>query len=165
MKTLFLLRHAKSSWKDDNLDDIDRPLKKRGLGDAQMIGKVIRQKEISFDQIVSSPAERAKQTTQLVAMSAGSQAEIKYDERIYEAGMRRLLTLISKLDNAANTVLLVGHNPGFEELLKTLTGEAHSMPTAALAGIEFELDDWSQVKARTGKLTLLLTPRELRNES
>ena len=165
MKTLFLLRHAKSSWKDDNLDDIDRPLKKRGLGDAQMIGKVIRQKEISFDQIVSSPAERAKQTTQLVAMSAGSQAEIKYDERIYEAGMRRLLTLISRLDNAANSVLLVGHNPGFEELLKTLTGEAHSMPTAALAGIEFELDDWSQVKARTGKLTLLLTPRELRNQS
>ncbi|HKP38790.1 MAG TPA: histidine phosphatase family protein [Pyrinomonadaceae bacterium] len=165
MKTLFLLRHAKSSWKDDTLDDIDRPLKKRGLGDAQLIGKVIRQKEINFDLVLSSPAERARQTTQLVSMASGNQAEIKYDERIYEAGMRRLLTLISRLDNAASTVLLVGHNPGFEELLKTLTGEIHGMPTAALAGIEFEVDDWALVKARTGKLTLLLTPKELRDES
>src|SRR6185295_19919686 len=98
MKTLFLLRHAKSSWKDDTLDDVDRPLKKRGLGDAQLIGKVIRQKEINFDLIVSSPAERARQTTELVSMASGNHAEIKYDERIYEAGMRRLLTLISRLD-------------------------------------------------------------------
>jgi phosphohistidine phosphatase len=165
MKTLFLLRHAKSSWKDDNLEDFDRPLKKRGLGDAQLMGKLLRQREIGLDLVISSSAERARQTTQLVLMSAGLQVEVRYDDRIYEAGMRRLLTLISRLDNQANSVMLVGHNPGFEELLKTLTGEVHSMPTATLAGIEFDVDDWSQVKARTGRLTLLLTPKELRKKS
>ena len=164
MKTLFLLRHAKSSWKDDNLEDFDRPLKKRGLGDAQLMGKLLRQREIGLDLVISSSAERARQTTQLVLMSAGLQVEVRYDDRIYEAGMRRLLTLISRLDNQANSVMLVGHNPGFEELLKTLTGEVHSMPTATLAGIEFDVDDWSQVKARTGRLTLLLTPKELRKQ-
>jgi phosphohistidine phosphatase len=164
MKTLFLLRHAKSSWKDDALSDFDRPLKNRGLGDAQLIGKLIRQREIPFDLVISSSAERARQTTQLVLMSADRQVETRFDERLYEAGMRRLLTLISRLDNQANAVMLVGHNPGFEELLKTLTGEEHGMPTAALAGIEFEVDDWSQVKARTGKLTLLLTPKELKKQ-
>jgi phosphohistidine phosphatase len=165
MKTLYLLRHAKSSWKDDTLDDFERPLKKKGLGDAQLVGKVIRQREIGLDLVISSSAERARQTTQLVLMSADKQVELKFDERLYEAGMRRLLTLISRLDNQANSVMLVGHNPGFEELLKTLTGETHTMPTAALAGIEFDVDDWSQVKARTGRLTLFLTPKDLKNES
>jgi phosphohistidine phosphatase len=165
MKTLFLLRHAKSSWKDDNLDDFERPLKKKGLGDAQLMGKLIRQREIGLDLVISSSAERARQTAQLVLMSAGLQVEVRYDDRIYEAGMRRLLTLVSRLDNQANSVMLVGHNPGFEDLLKTLTGETHSMPTATLAGIEFDVDDWSQIKARTGRLTLLLTPKELRKQS
>ena len=98
-------------------------------------------------------------------MSADKQVELKFDERLYEAGMRRLLTVVRRLDNQASSVMLVGHNPGFEELLKTLTGEVHTMPTAALAGIEFDVDDWSQVKARTGRLTLFLTPKELKNES
>src|SRR6185436_6271430 len=97
-------------------------------------------------------------------MSAGLQVEVRYDDRIYEAGMRRLLTLVSRLDNQANAVMLVGHNPGFEELLKTLTGEVHAMSTAALAGIEFEVDDWSQIKARMGKLTLFITPKELKSQ-
>ena len=165
MKTLFLLRHAKSSWKDDNLDDFERPLKKKGLGDAQLMGKLIRQREIGLDLVISSSAERARQTAQLVLMSAGLQVEVRYDDRIYEAGMRRLLTLVSRLDNQANSVMLVGHNPGFEDLLKTLTGEIHSMPTATLAGIEFDVDDWGQIKARSGRLTLLLTPKELRKQS
>jgi phosphohistidine phosphatase len=129
------------------------------------MGKLLRQREIGLDLVISSSAERARQTTQLVLMSAGLQVEVRYDDRIYEAGMRRLLTLISRLDNQANSVMLVGHNPGFEELLKTLTGEVHSMPTATLAGIEFDVDDWSQAKARTGRLTLLLTPKELRKQS
>ena len=165
MKTLFLLRHAKSSWKDDNLDDFERPLKKKGLGDAQLMGKLIRQREIGLDLVISSSAERARQTAQLVLMSAGLQVEVRYDDLIYEAGMRRLLTLVSRLDNHANSVMLVGHNPGFEDLLKTLTGEIHSMPTATLAGIEFDVDDWGQIKARSGRLTLLLTPKELRKQS
>ena len=165
MKTLFLLRHAKSSWKDGALNDFERPLKKKGLGDAQLVGKLIRQRELGFDLVISSPAERARQTTQLVVMSAGLQAEVRFDEKVYEASMRRLLTLITRLENTANAVLLVGHNPGLEELLKTLTGEEHTMSTAALAGIEFDVDEWSQVKARTGKLTLFLTPKELKRQS
>jgi len=164
MKTLFLLRHAKSSWKDDTLNDFERPLKKRGLADAQLIGKLIRQRDLPLDLVISSSAERARQTTQLVLMSADRQVEAKFDERLYEAGMRRLLTLVSRLDNQANAVMLVGHNPGFEELLKTLTGEVNAMSTAALAGIEFDVDDWSLIKARTGKLTLFITPKELKSQ-
>lgn len=161
MKTLLLLRHAKSSWKDATLADFERPLSGRGLKAAPLIGRYLRRKKIRPDLILSSPAERARQTTALVIEAAKLNAELRYDERIYEASARRLLEIISQIEESANTVLLVGHNPGMEELLAGLTGESQTMPTAALAEISLDIDKWSKARERSGHLEWIVKPKEL----
>src|SRR5216684_7088 len=118
MKTLLLLRHAKSSWKDTSLRDFDRPLNNRGIEAAQLIGKYTHQKKIQTELAISSPAERARQTAELVMKSARLKAELRFDERIYEASVARLLEVVSQIEDSANTVILVGHNPGFEGLFE-----------------------------------------------
>jgi phosphohistidine phosphatase len=161
MKILFLLRHAKSSWDDPNLSDFDRPLNKRGLKTAPKMGAVMRKRKLQPDLILSSPAARAKETTRLVCEAAGLTTEVQYDQRIYEASVDRLLKIVSLIDESANTALLIGHNPGFEELLTALTGESQRMPTAALAYIELEVEKWSNVSAGSGKLAWLVKPKDL----
>ena len=162
MKTLMLLRHAKSDWDDASLSDFDRPLAARGKRDAPRVGKALRKRGSLPDLIISSPAARAKATVEAVIKTAKLEGDLQFDEAIYGASSAELMRLIRRLRDNISCSLLVGHNPGFEDLLKTLTGEINGMPTGALAGIEFDVDDWSQVKARTGKLTLLLTPKELK---
>lgn len=164
MKTLLLLRHAKSSWKDTSLGDIDRPLKKRGIEDAQLIGRFIPKKKIQPDLVLSSPAERARQTAALILESARLNVELRYDDRIYEASARRLLEVVSQIEDTANTVMMVGHNPGFEELFEALTGEARSFPTASLACIELSIDNWSKARVGVGLLKWLTSPKELRGD-
>lgn len=164
MKTLLLLRHAKSSWKDGDAKDFDRPLNQRGLKAAPAIGRLIRKRKLQPDLVLSSPAERARQTTQLVIEAAGLKTELRYDERIYEASVARLLGVVSELDDEAGIVMLVGHNPGFEELVEVLTSEAHRLPTAALACIELDIEKWNKVKADTGRLEWLVKPKELKSK-
>lgn len=164
MKTLLLLRHAKSSWKDDAMRDFDRPLNQRGLKTAPVIGKLIKKRKLQPDLVLSSPAERARQTTQLVIEAAGLKTELRYDERIYEASVARLLEIVSQIDDEANMVMLVGHNPGFAELLEVLTGEAHNLPTAALACIELNIEKWNKVRAGAGHLEWLVKPKELKSK-
>jgi phosphohistidine phosphatase len=161
MKTLLLLRHAKSSWNDATLSDFERPLNGRGLKAAPLMGRFLRRKKIQPDLILSSPAERARQTATLVVEAAKITAERRYDERIYEASAARLLEIISQIEENANIVLLVGHNPGLEELLARLTGESQNMPTAALASIILEADKWNKVRERNGRLEWLVKPKEL----
>ena len=161
MKTLLLLRHAKSSWKDASLRDFDRPLNQRGLKAAPMVGRLMRKRKLRPDLVLSSPAERAKETTQLVIESAGLTNETRYDRAIYEASARRLLEIVSEIEDAVNTAMLVGHNPGFEDLLEGLTGETNHMSTAALACVELKIEKWSAVSAGSGKLEWLLKPKEL----
>jgi phosphohistidine phosphatase len=163
MKTLFLLRHAKSSRDDPSLTDFDRPLNERGTKDAQLTGKYIGQKKIKADLVISSSAERARQTTELVLKSAGLKIELKFDKRIYEASVRSLLSLVSQIEDTANAVILVGHNPGFEELFEALTGEASDLRTASLACIELSVEKWSRVRAGVGNLKWLMAPKELRH--
>ena len=162
MKTLLLLRHAKSSKDDPNLKDFDRPLNERGTKDAQLIGKYIGQQKIKADLVISSPAERARQTTELVLKSAGLKIELKFDKRIYEASVRSLLNVISQIEDTANAVILVGHNPGFEELLEALTGVARDLPTASLACIELSVEKWSKARTGVGNLKWVVAPKELR---
>lgn len=163
MKTLLLLRHAKSSWKDNGLRDFDRPLNQRGLKAAPAMGKLIRKRKLEPDLALSSPAERARQTSQLVLEAAGLKTEVRFDERIYEASVTRLLEIISQIDDEANVAMLVGHNPGFEELQEALTGEAHSFPTAALACIEVNIEKWHKIRAGVGRLEWLVKPKELKS--
>jgi len=163
MKTLLLLRHAKSSWKDTNARDFDRPLNQRGLKAAPAVGRLIRKRKLQLDLVLSSPAERARQTTQLVLEAAGLKTELRYDERIYEASSARLFEIVSQIDDEADIVLLVGHNPGLEDLLAALTGEARSFPTAALAFIALDIEKWNKVRAGGGQLESLAKPKELKS--
>jgi len=152
MKTLLLLRHAKSSWDDSGLKDFERPLNNRGLQAAPAIGRFLRQQKLQPHLILSSPAERARQTASLVTETARLTADLRYDERIYEASLERLMEVLAQIEDAAEVVMLVGHNPGLEELLEHLTGEAQRMPTAALASISLELDKWGKVREHAGRL-------------
>jgi len=163
MKTLLLLRHAKSSREDSSLQDFDRPLNERGKKDAPLIGKYCRKQKIKADLAVSSPAERARQTAELVLKSAGLKVELRFDQRIYEASLRRLLDVISQIEDTVSTLIMVGHNPGFEELFEALTGQAHDLPTASLACIELSVEKWSEVRAVVGDLKWLVTPKELKD--
>ncbi len=155
------MRHAKSSWENSDLADFNRPLNQRGLKAAPLVGETIRKNKFSVDLIVSSPAERAKQTAMLVKEAARMQAEIRFDKRIYEANTQTLLEIVAGLNQKTKSVMLVGHNPGFENLVKVLTGEIESMPTAALAVIDLKTDKWSDVKAGGGSLRVLIRPKEI----
>lgn len=164
MKTLYLLRHAKSDWKDPELQDFDRPLNNRGREAAPLIGRYVRKRKLRVDLLLSSPATRARQTAALVKEAAKLSTELLYDERIYEATAATLLEVVTQTAETADTLLLVGHNPGLEELLTLLTGETRSMRTASLACVAFDLEKWSKVRERTGRLEWLVRPNDLADD-
>ena len=118
MKTIYLLRHAKSSWKDESLSDIERPLNGRGKKAADTMGAFLKREKIQVDLVLSSSAVRARQTTERVLVSANIVTDVRFDERIYEAGVQRLVEIVRQIENGKKNVVLVGHNPGFEELLE-----------------------------------------------
>ncbi len=161
MKKLLLLRHAKSSWDDAGLADFDRPLNGRGRRAAPLMGNFIRERRLRPDLIISSPAQRARETTALVIEASGLDAELRYDERIYEATAGRLLEVLEGVEDDKQEVMLVGHNPGFENLLAHLTGESRRVPTAALARILLDAEKWVEAGARGGRLEWLVKPKEL----
>lgn len=154
------MRHAKSSWDDPTLRDFDRPLNKRGLKTAPFMGKLMKQKNINPDLILSSPAKRAACTAELVKEHGNLSAEISYEKRIYDASAYDLLTVLSSIDDSIESLLLVGHNPGLEDLLRVLTGQTHRMPTAALAKISLNINAWQQISENFGKLEFLIKPKE-----
>jgi phosphohistidine phosphatase len=161
MKKLMLLRHAKSSWEDASLPDFERPLNERGLRAAPLIGKFMRKQKIRPDLIICSPATRTRETIALVLEVSGILAELRYDERIYEATTSDLLEVVSQIEDDYGEVLLVGHNPGFENLLERLTGKGERMPTAALARISINADNWSEAAAKGGRLEWFVKAKEL----
>ena len=162
MKTLFLLRHAKSDWGDSSLRDFDRPLAARGERDAPRIGKALRKRGPLPELIVSSPAARAKATIEAVARAAKLDLDIQFEEVVYGGSTPELIRTLSAVTSC---VLLVGHNPGFEDLVSRLSGAHERMPTAALACIEFEIDHWVDVDDGLGKLKWLMTPKQLGKDS
>jgi phosphohistidine phosphatase len=162
MKTLLLLRHAKSSWKDAELDDHDRPLNKRGKRDAPRIGQLLKDEDLLPDFIVASSAKRARKTAEHVIQHSGYRGETRITGELYNAGRDQLLAFVSGLPDAAQRILLIGHNPGLEELLETLTGECVALTTAALAHLESPAESWQQLRAATPvRLVMLWQPREL----
>jgi phosphohistidine phosphatase len=161
MKTLYLLRHAKSSWDDQNLADFDRPLNERGLSAAPFMGEVLAQRSLIPDEIVSSPAKRAIQTATLVKESGGFGAQIRLEERIYEASPQSLLQITRGIRDESENVMVVGHNPGMEGFIALLTGNLERMPTAAVAVIEIDLEKWADLASGSGKLICVLRPNEM----
>ena len=161
MKTLFILRHAKSSWENTGLSDFDRPLNERGLETAPFMGDLMKKNQFQPALILSSPAKRAEQTAALIKQTAGIGGAIQFDQRIYEASPARLLEVISDQNEKIKFILLVGHNPGLEGLLKFLTGQPQPMPTAALAVIDLKTDKWSKANSSNGNLRILIRPKEV----
>ena len=161
MKTVLLLRHAKSSWSNPKLPDFDRTLNERGRAAAKKMGKYMLKHKLRPDLVLISPAVRVRETADLLLKSAELRIELRQDERIYQAGPQRLAEVISTIDEEKKSVLLIGHNPGLEELLLLLTDHDEQMPTASLAKIKIDVKTWSEVIAEKGILEWLVKPREL----
>jgi phosphohistidine phosphatase len=162
MKTLLVLRHAKSSWDDSALDDHDRPLNKRGRRDGPRMGKLAREQGLTPDVIISSDAVRARLTAEAVADAAGYAGDIRFEGVLYAATPADILAVLRTVTTpTAETVMIVGHNPGLEELVAALTGEQSDLPTAALAQIVLPIDRWRDLNASTrGRLLGLWRPKE-----
>ena len=161
MKTLYVMRHAKSSWDDPDSSDFDRALNARGLRTAPLMGEMMLKNAFAPQMILSSPAKRAKQTAVLVKETARIENEIEFDERIYEASPLSLLQIISEQSDEIESLMLVGHNPGLEGLIRCLTGELEAMPTAALGVIDLKLQSWSEITTgKSGTLRALIRPKD-----
>jgi phosphohistidine phosphatase len=162
MKTLLLLRHAKSSWKNPQLEDHERPLNKRGKRDAPRMGQLLKRENLLPDLIVSSSAKRCRRTAELVATATGYRGETHITGKLYEASGARLLEAISEFPSDRSRILLIAHNPGLEELLEKLTGTHRLLPTGALAWLEIFIENWREINDTPRvELKHLWQPREL----
>lgn len=156
MKTLFLIRHAKSSWDDTALSDKDRPLHDRGKCDAPKMGKRLARRDVKPDLILSSPAMRALATAEIIAKKLDyKRKDIVVDDRLYAGEADDLLNVIHKLGDKCKRVILVGHNPELTELAHRLSSEITHMPTCAVAAFTFDAKSWSNIgKAKPAKVAL-----------
>lgn len=164
MKTLLILRHAKSSWSNDALADHDRPLNARGERDAPRMGELILDRDLTPDLIISSTANRASTTATVVAETCGYQYDIVFDKALYLSGPPTVERILQQTSDRHQRVMIVGHNPDMEALVEALTGRYRRMPTAALAQVTIPIESWSEL-ALNGEydLTNLWLPRELPN--
>lgn len=162
MKTLLILRHAKSSWKFPDLTDHDRPLNSRGKRDAPLIGKKLAKEGLVPDVIIASSAIRAYATAKKVAKASGYRGEIAVESSLYGGGPTTYLNILRNQLDQYDKVLLVGHNPDVEQLLHILTGTEVIMPTCALAHLSLILERWLDLNNNTkGKLIKIWRPKEL----
>jgi len=171
MKTLTLLRHAKSSWDDPVARDFDRGLNARGIAGARLIGDYMKDAGLDYDHVISSPAVRCTETLDFLCEGLGRSLHPNWDRRVYLASCVTLLDLVHEAPDGAERVLMCGHNPGLEDLILLLvpdrTGDAQrdaveeKFPTAALAELAFDVDHWTDVKNGGGRLTRLVRPRDL----
>ncbi len=163
MKTLLLMRHAKSSWEDPAVTDHDRSLNPRGLRDAPRMGQLIQQQGLIPDLIIASTAQRAQQTAYLVAEPCEYDATtIDSTRQLYLAAPHEYVAYLRCLDDQHDTVLVIGHNPGLEDLLESITGSYQGMPTAALAHLRLTITTWQEFSANAdGQQIHLWRPRDL----
>lgn len=162
MKTLIIMRHAKSSWAQANLADHDRPLKKRGERDAPRMGELLLDEELIPDLIITSSAKRAVATTEAVADACDYSGEILVTRNFYHADPEIFIEELQGIDDQASMVLVVGHNPGLEDLLEELTGVWQRLPTAAIAVVELPIRKWGELSEATqGTLANLWTPKSI----
>ena len=152
MKKLIIIRHAKSDWEDTSLDDFDRPLNKRGIKDAPLMGKILKGKGLYPDAIISSPALRAKTTAELIAKEIHYTKNITPNQYIYEAYVNMLLEIVNSLYDTDETVFLVGHNPGVSALAYMLCDLKENIPTCATVEIDFDCDSWMDVSKENATL-------------
>jgi len=154
-KTLYIARHAKSSWNDMTLSDFERPLNKRGEHDAPFMAALLKEKGIKPNLILSSPAKRAKTTAKYYHEALGG--ELRFDARIYEASAMSLLYLVQEALAEAKHVMIVGHNPGLTALNDMLSNRSiYNIPTAGVVGIVFK----EEVAPHKGKQLFFEYPKK-----
>ena len=170
MKRLSIMRHAKSDWSGVALDDFDRPLNDRGWKTARRMGKELVHRAIRFDLVIASPAARVRETIDGLTEKLELKAEIRFEPRMYSASGQTLLEIVRNLPEGAHAPLLVGHNPGMQQLIVELThGDRHArrhrvaekFPTAALAQLELPAHRWSDVARGSGEIAELILPKGL----
>ncbi|PKB25083.1 phosphohistidine phosphatase [Novosphingobium kunmingense] len=171
MKLLGLFRHAKSDWADPRARDFDRPLNKRGRTGAAIMGRHIRDHGVAWDHVISSPAVRCTETVEIAAEAAGRPLAVNWDRRIYLASSATLADLLREQDEGFSATLMVGHNPGLEDLIFDLVPDDGSsplrdvvevkFPTAAYAVLELDIDRWADLADNCARLVHLTRPRDL----
>ncbi len=171
MKTLALFRHAKSDWSDARARDFDRPINARGKRGAIAMGRHVREGCWRFDRIIASPAVRVAQTIEIASKAWGRSFPIEWDRRVYLASSATLIDLLREIDGDPASVLMVGHNPGLEDLIFDLVPEDGSsplrtaveqkFPTATFAVLECAIDRWADIDHGCARLSVLTRPRDL----
>ena len=167
MKTIILVRHAKSSWKDLNLDDFDRPLNKRGKNNAPLMGQKLKERKIIPDLILSSPAKRARKTAAAIAKAIGyPKKKIAFDDRMYHASARYLFEIVKNLDDKHETIMLFGHNPELNDLANMLlkNNPILNIVTTGVYCIKFNVDQWQNVREGKGRSVFYDYPRRYQAE-
>jgi len=165
MKTLLLMRHGKSSWKDENLADHERPLKKRGRKDTKRIAKEILKHDLMPELILCSSAERARETVEILAEHLDYQNQIKYSHELYMGEPQDFIDALQEMAENEGIVMIVAHNPGLEAYLQIVDGEIESLPTAGLGYLLLALDDWKDITLESmGDLIGFWKPKELRKK-
>lgn len=160
MKTLFFIRHGKSSRDDESLSDSERPLKPRGEKDAGMMAKIIRKRGIVPEQIVSSPAKRALDTAKIFSSFLDyGKKKIEVNDLLYFGGAENIFNVIRRFDNEHKTVFIFGHNPDFTELANRFSEKKiDNVPTCGVVGVEFNVASWKDVSSSNGQLTFFDFP-------
>jgi phosphohistidine phosphatase len=171
MKLLGLFRHAKSDWNDARLRDFARPLNERGRKGAALMGVHIRDYGSRWSRIIASPAARVTQTIEIAADAAGNAPPILWDRRVYLASSVILMDLLREQEGDPASIMLVGHNPGLEDLIFDLVpdnGESPlreiveaKFPTAAFAVLELDIEHWDELRDGCARLVHLIRPRDL----
>lgn len=170
MKRLLLLRHAKSSWDDESLDDHERPLIERGVQAAKRVGQHLVERQITIDLMVSSTAKRAAETAQLLRGELPLPPLVEHDKGLYLCGTTAMLAHIRRLPDDAGTAMIIAHNPDLQSMTRQLARSGdpdrlwkvgEKFPTAACAVLTFPGESWTEVGPRTGHLDELVIPREL----
>jgi phosphohistidine phosphatase len=161
MKTVLLIRHAKSSWENPSLADHDRPLNKRGQHDTLRMGKLLNEEEIVPDAIYCSTAKRAKSTVDGLLKNCNFEGEVTYLDSLYHGSPDYFFEILSNLPGEIRSVMLAGHNPDMEYFLDLICNVQEHLSTASIAVIEFPLDNWAEINDGVeGKLVHLWKPRK-----
>jgi len=160
MKTLYLARHAKSYWKDQSIPDFDRPLNNRGKRDAPFMGKVLNDKKIKPNLIISSPAKRTKKTAIEIAAKIGyPEKKILFNEDLYEASSNTIIKVLNKIDERYNSVMIFGHNPGLTVLNNQVSNNyIDNIPTCGIVALQLD-KKWSELNKNTCKFLFFEYPK------
>jgi phosphohistidine phosphatase len=165
MKTLLLMRHAKSDWSDENEKDFDRPLKKRGKKDAPRMAELLKEEKLIPEKILCSAAKRTRQTAELMLEACDKKIDVDYLESLYLAEPKAYFEALRRLPDETKSVMVIGHNPGLEGLLQIISKKVETLPTATVAQIKLPIKHWKELDGKVeGKLVSVWRPREVKDK-